>query len=373
MLTPARLRYVVALAEHGHFGRAASALNISQPALTKSIQTLERSLGVRLFDRQPGGVVLTHFGRLVVEHTTRFVKAERELLRDIHLLAGLEAGHLDVMLGPYPSAISGYRACGVVMEKHPRLQIGLHVANWREVTASVAENRAELGIAELSDAVLNEELDTELVGEHRGRIFCRPGHPLLRAERLALPDLLEFPWAHTRIPPRVAAKFPRGAKRAGSIDELTGDFVPAVELDVPMQLSALLATTDVIGFATFSMVERDLEEGRIAYLPAPDFEFRGSYGFIFRRGRSLSPAAQAFVQAVRDVERDFVERELQLEEKYGERRSWPSGSVTVGKSKSGLPTPAGALGNGEATPVDVRRDKRGKAVDRAFASSRVKL
>lgn len=334
MLTFPRLRCVVALAEYGHFGRAAAALNISQPALTKSIQTLERALGVRLFDRQPGGVVLTHFGQLMVGRARDFVAAEREVLHEIRLLAGLEVGHLDVMLGPYPSAISGYRACGVVMGKHPGLQIGLHVANWREVTAAVAEKKAELGIAELSDAVLNEGLDTELVGEHRARIFCRPGHPLLGAERLALPDLLEFPWAHTRIPPRLAAMFPRVAKRAGCIDELTGDFVPAVELDVPMQLSALLATTDVIGFAAFSMVERDLEEGRIAYLPAPEFEFRGSYGFIFRRGRSLSPAAQAFVQAVRDVERDFVERELQLEEKYGQRRSWPSGSVTVGKRKS---------------------------------------
>ena len=331
MLTLSRLRHVIALSQHGNFGRAAAALNISQPALTKSIQTLEKALAVRLFDRQPGGVVLTDFGQLVVEHTRNFVAIERELLRDIHLLAGLEVGQLDVMLGPYPSAISGYRACGMVMRRHPRLQIALHVANWREVTTSVIDKKAELGIAELSDAVLNEELETEVVGQHLGRVFCRRGHPLLRAERITLTDLLAYPWATTRMPPRMAAALPRSPVRAGRIDEFTGDFVPAVELDVPMQLSSLLADTDVLAFGSFSMVERDLEESRIAYLPAPEFEARGSYGFIFRRNRSLSPAARAFMQAVRDVEQGCVEREAELEEKYGQRISWPTSSVTIKK------------------------------------------
>lgn len=331
MLTLSRLRQVVVLAEHGHFGRAAAALNISQPALTKSIQALEKALEVRLFDRRPGGVVLTKFGELVMEHSRTFVATELELMRDIRLLAGLEVGHLDVMLGPYPSVISAYRACGIVMGKHPGLHISLHVTNWREVTAAIVDTKAELGIAELTDAVLNEQLDTELVAQHRARIFCRPGHPLLRADRVTLPDLLSYPWAQTRIPPRLAAALPRAPVRAGRIDELTGDFVPAVELDVPMQLSSVLANTDVLAFGIFGMVERDLEEGRLAHLPAPEFDFRGSYGFIFRRNRSLSPAALAFMQAVRDVEQACMEREAQLEEEYGQRNSWPTSSVTIRK------------------------------------------
>jgi DNA-binding transcriptional LysR family regulator len=67
------------------------------------------------------------------------------------------------------------------------------------------------------------------------------------------------------------------------------------------------------------LVERDLEEGRLAYLPTPDLEFRGSYGFIFRRNRSLSPAARPFMQAVREEEQRCVEREAQLERNYGQR------------------------------------------------------
>lgn len=316
IITLARLRQVVALAEHGSFGKAAAALNISQPALTKGIQTLESALGVRLFDRLSKGVALTDFGRLVVAHTRDVDGRERELLREIQLLAGLEVGQLDVMLGPYPSVMSGYAAVGRMLRMHPKLKIGLHVANWRAVTRAVVAKEAELGIAELTDAVLNEHLDTEIVATHRARIFCRTGHPLLKVERVTMPLLLSFPWANTRVPPRMAAAFPREPVTAGRIDELTQDFIPAVETDVPMQLARLVEGNDMITFGAFALVENELESGRLAYLPTPQIDLRASYGFIYLRGRSLSPAARAFMQAVRDEEQLCREREVKLEARF---------------------------------------------------------
>lgn len=317
MLTFNRLRQVLALAEHGHFGRAAATLGISQPALSKSIQTLESALGARLFDRQPNSVTLTVFGELVAGHALHFLLGEKELHRDIQLLAGREAGHLDVMLGPYPSVISGYRACGAVMARHPGLRIALHVANWRVVTSAVAEKKAEIGVAELSDALLNENLQTEEVGHLVGRVFCRRGHPILRAERVTMKTLLDYPWAFTRIPPRLAINFPRSPVRAGHLDEVSGDFVPAIELDVPMQLPALLTNTEILALGTFSMFEQELLRGDLVHLPTPWNELRAHYGFIYRRSRSLSPAALAYMQAVRDEEALYRDREEQLERRFG--------------------------------------------------------
>jgi len=316
VITLNRLRHVVTLAEHRTFLQAAETLQITQPALTKSIQVLEATLGVKLFDRQPGGVVLTEFGKLVVERTREMVATERELLRGIQLLAGLETGGISIALGPYPSVMSGYVTVGKLIAKHPKLKVSLHVANWRDVTRRVAEKQVDIGIAELSDAVLDDTLETELVGNHLARFFCSPRHPILNHRRIRLAELLQFPWATNRIPPRIAAALPRPPGAAGQIDPFNGDFVPAIELDVPMQLATLLGSSEVITPGSFTMVEKELEAGSLCVVPTADLKFRSSYGFIFLKNRSLAPAMEAFMQQFRDEERVVAEREQCLERRY---------------------------------------------------------
>ena len=312
MLTQTRLRQAVALAEQGSFRRAARALGVSQPALTRGIQSLEASLGAQLFDRQSTSVTLTQFGELVIGRFKAMLATEAELRRDIALLRGLDTGHVSVALGPYPSVISGYPAAARLIREHPQLDVSLHVMNWRDVTSAVSERRVDLGVAELSDAVLNDTLATELIGRHRAYAFCRPGHPILGSRRVTLRDLLRFPWVHTRIPPRVAAAFPRPPGRAGRIDESTKDFLPAVEVDVPMQLAEFARDTDALVFGVLSLAEQELERGTLEIVRSSTFELRASYGFIHLKDRSLSPGARAFMQAVRDEEALCVEREARL-------------------------------------------------------------
>ncbi len=62
MITLKQLRYLSALAEHRHFGRAADACSVTQPALSMQIRDLERQLGVQVVERRPGDVVLTDIG-----------------------------------------------------------------------------------------------------------------------------------------------------------------------------------------------------------------------------------------------------------------------------------------------------------------------
>jgi LysR family transcriptional regulator, cyn operon transcriptional activator len=62
-----QMRHLLALAEHGSFARAASALRLSQPALSRSVQTIEEQVGTRLFQRWASGVVPTDVGRLLIQ------------------------------------------------------------------------------------------------------------------------------------------------------------------------------------------------------------------------------------------------------------------------------------------------------------------
>ena len=319
MVAQRRLRHFLTLVEYAHFGRTAAALNISQPALSKSIQALEAELGVTLLDRNRGNVVPTAFGELVVQRSRVLLEAEDELLREIALLAGIEIGALRVALGPYPSVLSGYPAVARLLAHYPRLAVEVHVAGWREVARQVAAREVDLGLAELTGVQDDERFTTRLVGSHRGYLFCRPEHPILGSGPVALPRLLEYPWMAAQLPARIAAGLPREMGRAGRIDAATGDFVPAVRLDVPMQLAGLLAGSDALALSSLGQMESDLESGKVTVVPTGNLGFQAGYGFIYLKNRSLTPATQVYMDEVCAVESEVAKREEMLASRYRDR------------------------------------------------------
>src|SRR3982074_1764810 len=96
-----RLTHLIALAEEGSFARAAQRVHLSQPALSRSIQTLEEEIGLRLFDRAARGVAITSAGKLILWRARRVLFETRCLARDVELLKTHEFGQLRAGLGPY--------------------------------------------------------------------------------------------------------------------------------------------------------------------------------------------------------------------------------------------------------------------------------
>ena len=125
-LTLKQMRYVEALAQHGHFGRAADACAISQPALSMQIKELEETLGTELFERGPRQVRLTSFGE-------EFVERAREILRSVDALGDLARAARDRLVGrlrigiiptvaPYllPTIVGNLTRMNVALDIHVR-------------------------------------------------------------------------------------------------------------------------------------------------------------------------------------------------------------------------------------------------------------
>ncbi len=320
MITQRRLRHLLLLVEYGHFGRAAAALNISQPALTKSIQALEAELGVMLLDRKRGAVTLTAFGELVILRSRALLHAEEDMLHEIKLLAGLEVGSLRVALGPYPSIVTGYPALAHLLARRPKISIAVHVAGWRDVVRQVIAREVDLGLAELGGLPADDQFETIMVGQHLGRFFCRPGHPVLKQGPVQMAGLLKFPWVASRLPSRIAAHLPLATCKAGRIDPVNGDFVPAIEIDVPFALAGLIAGSDALALASLTLMEQELVAGSVALVPMAGVEFRSAYGFIYLKNRSLTPAALSYMQEILAVEADIVKREAVLARRFDKQR-----------------------------------------------------
>ena len=99
-----QFKYVVVLANEGSFGRAAVALNISQPSLSQYIKNIEKQLGTTLFDRTGGSVNLTEAGRVYISVGKRMLDLEHQMLNQINDLADFKTGSVTVGTSPYRSA-----------------------------------------------------------------------------------------------------------------------------------------------------------------------------------------------------------------------------------------------------------------------------
>lgn len=300
------LEIVRALAQHRHFGRAAAVLGVSQPSLTRSLKHLEDRLGVQLFERHDG-VTPTFFGRMVLQRGEPLLDGFSELVREITLAKGLEIGELTVALGPFPAEVSGQKAVGRLTTRYPGLRIVLTTTDWVRVGGDVAEGRADLGFADISEAAAHPDLATEAIRGSLLRFFCRAGHPLARRASVGLDDLLEFPWVGPTAPARIRQFLPDIEKPFGFFSKTKDRFQPRIVVDTTSAAKDIVIGSDALAVAPNVMIEREIVAGLCVALPVELSWMRLNYGFVWKRGRTHSPATSAFMQLVRQIESEIPE------------------------------------------------------------------
>ena len=301
-----------ALLEFGSFRKAAHSQNISQSAFSRSISNLETYLGVELFNRSSTGVTPTIFGKVLLKHSTQILVSVKELEREINILKGLGIGDLSVAMGPYPAELSGHRAVGRILAKHPKIRCRIYMTEWLEVEKMVLGKSVDLGLAELGGAVKNRYLKVEPIGTHRFVFFCRSGHPILKKESVSKADLDQYPLALIKLPDRMASVFPGQLYRDKGFDYV----IPSVEVQELVLSRQIVAESDAFSAATIIQIENEINNGTFSVIPFETDWMTLNYGFIFLRDRALSPAAREYMEVVRDIESNVRIRNNILLEKY---------------------------------------------------------
>ncbi|MDO1530234.1 DNA-binding transcriptional regulator OxyR [Fulvimonas sp. R45] len=181
------LHYLVALAEHRHFGRAAEACFVSQPTLSTQIRKLEDELGVALVERTPRKVLLTDVGREIAARA-------RDVLNEVEQIKGIARRTLDpesgtVRLGIFPT-LAPYllpHVVPLVRKRFPRLELLLVEEKTEEVLHRLHEGRLDAGIVALP--VHEDSLHAEFLFEEPFLLAVPQSHPLARQPSLKLSDL----------------------------------------------------------------------------------------------------------------------------------------------------------------------------------------
>ena len=143
------LRYLVAVADCRHFGRAAEHCFVSQPTLSAQLKKLEEYLGVQLIERQPNNVTLTAAGEQIMARARRILEASEEVvtLARVHrdpLAGGLRLALLPT-IGPYLLP----RVSQAIRKSLPRLELGLYEYQTAPMLAKLQSGEIDVGILAL--------------------------------------------------------------------------------------------------------------------------------------------------------------------------------------------------------------------------------
>jgi DNA-binding transcriptional LysR family regulator len=296
------IQHVNAIGRFRNFARAAESLDISQPALSKSIRAIEESLGVRLFDRSRRGVSPTAFGEIVLSASGPLLRGVDEVLAEIRRVKGLEAGTLRIGAGSFALDMSVAETVTRLAEHHPTLHIRLVLDDWESLTRKVMAGTLDVAVAEVTAAEQESQLSVERLGEHGGVFYCRSGHPLLSRTPLTFENISGFPLAMSPLPGRVAPFFERiGA--AGRIDPASGHFLPAITLDSVILMKRAVRGTDAISWAPKVLIAPELHDGSFVALPFAPPWARLNYGIFRRADRPVTPALEMFLVELRAVEK----------------------------------------------------------------------
>lgn len=177
-----QLRHLVALAEHGHFGRAAKASFVTQSTLSASIKELEQVLGVRLVDRTKRRVVITPLGRDIVARAQALLREAEDLVEAARVNREPLSGPLQLGVIPTIGPFLLPRALPHLRRRYPRLKLYLTEDLTERLLDQLRAGRLDLALIALPYDVA--DMESAELGEDPFSVALPADHPLSRRERI---------------------------------------------------------------------------------------------------------------------------------------------------------------------------------------------
>lgn len=283
------LRYFMALADEGNFGRAARRAHISQPPLTRQIRQLEEEFGTRLFERTPKGVELTEAGRLFREEAMKILALAQLAAEKTRMAARGELGRLDVgifgsaVLNVIPRLILEFR------RRYPAVEVHLHNMTRPEQIEALQEGRLTVGFVRVfPDA---PAMAVETVLKERLMVAINRDNDLSRHREIALRAFVDQPLILFPSSPR-----PSLGDHIVALCNREG-FTPRVVQEVEDVVTSIALVSSGFGICVVPECATSLRLPRVVYRPLKGSE-QIELACAFRPD-DRSPILQAFLEVVR--------------------------------------------------------------------------
>lgn len=289
------LRNMLAVMEEGSLGKAAQRLNISQPALTKSIQRLEQHLGVPLFDREVRGMKPTFYADSLKDYAKAACVGMAEAESQI---ASLRSGTEGIVTVAGPPLIVTELLPQILVrlsQERPKLQIRV-VARNKDLFTGLLEGRFNLVVAMLYNELPKQGLSKQWLFDDRLVLILHPDHPLARRRKVKPSDLLDQKWIFADSDTWSHRRLQLYFEQAGLPTPR-----PRIESRNPALLKSIVMISDHVGMIAKLGVEKELSNGLLKCIEIDSPLMLRPIGIVRRENEPMSPAMKAFVRIIEDV------------------------------------------------------------------------
>jgi len=298
------LHILLAVVQWKSMARAAERLAISQPVISKAIADLERTVGVRLLDRNRLGAEPTPYGLALLRHGLAAFDELKQGVKEIEALADPTAG--EVQIGATEAMVAGLLPVVIdrLYRRYPRLSVNITQASTgAALYGGLRERTVDFVVGRLLGP--EQDLSTEILFDEPQSVVAGTQSPWIKRRKIGLADLINEAWVLPRPDTPARALFDNAFRTSG--------------LDVPkrvaacnsMQMfSALLATGNFLTMLPRSVLRFGSKQFSIKVLPVKLMSQPGPVGIGTLQDRTLSPVAHLFMTAIREVARPMAVRSI---------------------------------------------------------------
>ncbi|TAL56441.1 pca operon transcription factor PcaQ [Pandoraea sp.] len=288
------LQCFLAIAQFGSLQKAATALSITQPAVSKTVAELEGLLGVALFERGRGGATPTRQAQWFLPHASACLNALQTGVNALARTSGHAPGFINLGILPTLAAACLPPVAAQLRRQWPAVSLRVVTGTNKELTAKLKAGEVEVALCRSSDPELMAGLSFEyLCGEPLVAVV-RADHPLLRAPLAIAAGLRDYP---VLLPP------------PGTVIRQSADRLLAAAGATPLQAhiellsvsagKALTLENDAVWFVPRGTVAHDLADGSLTCLPLASAGAEEPVGLALRIDAPQAPVLRALLEAMR--------------------------------------------------------------------------
>lgn len=291
------LRSLLAVIETGSLNKAAERLNVSQPALTKTVQRMEAQLGVKLFERDTRGVRATPFAEQFRAYAQAACTGYDQVVAELHASQSGIQSAVTIAGAPLLSSMLFPQAIVRVMRRNPDFRVKVESRS-RDLLDSLVDGKVDIAVSPLDD-MRHPGIAHRYLLNDKWVVIVRPDHPLARQRQVTAHDLHKCDWVYSDNDSFHRRRLERYFQESG----LT---VPRARIEsrAPTMLKAVVCCSDYIGLVARLSVETDAKAGLLKIIELDTPMMTRPIGFLWREKDALSTAAQALMEMIETVCRE---------------------------------------------------------------------